>query len=144
MTWFANLSPCRYFGDEFSDCLVAVGWLGRDKSFSTGPVDGRVYSTLIEMLKNPWQPVFVMGFHNCDLCLYDGTPGHKNLFIPNGRSAFVAPELIVHYMNAHGYRPPEEFCNAVLACPPMKSMDYLRAMTAAARPFVKRKPPDEG
>jgi hypothetical protein len=39
--------------------------------------------------------------------------------------------LIVHYMNAHGYLPPSEFCDAVMACPPMQSMPYLKALRAA-------------
>jgi hypothetical protein len=40
-------------------------------------------------------------------------------------------------MNAHSYRPPEEFCAAVLACPPMRSMKYLKAMLTAVRPLVQ-------
>jgi hypothetical protein len=51
--------------------------------------------------------------------------------------AFVCPELVTHYMNAHGYRPPEEFCRAMLACPPMRSMPYLKALLAGARPLVQ-------
>ena len=31
-------------------------------------------------------------------------------------------------MNAHNYRPPEEFQRAVLDCPPQKSMPFLRLL----------------
>lgn len=50
------------------------------------------------------------------------------LFIPADKTIYVCPELIVHYMNAHGYAPPDIFCGAVLACPPMRSMQYLKAL----------------
>ena len=30
------------------------------------------------------------------------------------RTAYTAPILIVHYVEAHGYRPPEEFIAAIL------------------------------
>jgi hypothetical protein len=91
---------------------------------------------LVELLRNPWQPAICLGFHHCDLCLYEGPPGKRNLFVPTEGMVFVCPELIAHYMNAHGYRPPEEFCAAVLACPAMRSMPYLKALLANARPLV--------
>jgi hypothetical protein len=68
-----------------------------------------------------------MGTHECDLCLYEGeVHGVNNIFVPGEEFLFVCPELIVHYMNAHGYQPPDAFCAAVLRCPPMKSMEYLK------------------
>ena len=42
----------------------------------------------------------------------------------------VAPELILHYMDAHAYQPPPEFCQAVLACPPVPSTAYLEDVAA--------------
>ena len=95
-----------------------------------------MYARLVELLKNPWEPSITMGFHECDLCLYHGEPGKRNLYVPAGGVVFVAPELVAHYMNAHGYRPPVEFCAAVLACPPMRSVPYLKALMADARPFM--------
>jgi hypothetical protein len=136
MAWFADLSPCDYFGAECAHCLLAVGWLERGRPFPTGPVDPEVYARLVELLKDPWQPAISAGFHRCDLCLYEGETGERNLFIPAGGVVFVCPELIPHYMNAHGYRPPEEFCQAVLACPAMRSMPYFKALLAVARPLV--------
>jgi hypothetical protein len=52
------------------------------------------------------------------------------LFIPGNGRIYVCPELIVHYMNAHGYAPPAEFCDAVLACPPMRSQQYFKELLA--------------
>jgi hypothetical protein len=33
-------------------------------------------------------------------------------------------------MDAHAYQPPPEFCQAVLACPPVPSTAYLEAVSA--------------
>lgn len=131
MTWFADLSPCDYFGAEFAGTLRTVGWLEAGRLFATGSVDPAVYSRLVELLKDAWQPCVAMGLHRCDLCLYDGDSGGGNLFVPGDGAIFVCPDLITHYMNAHGYRPPDEFCRAVLECPPMRSMPYLKALAAA-------------
>jgi hypothetical protein len=40
----------------------------------------------------------------------------------------VAPELIVHNIAAHWYKPPDVFIEAVLACPDMRSMEYKKAI----------------
>jgi hypothetical protein len=42
------------------------------------------------------------------------------------------PSLAAHYILAHGYAPPQEFCDAVLRCPPMRSPAYFQAIVANA------------
>jgi hypothetical protein len=130
--WYADLSPWGDVGNESqASRFRAVGWLERGKPFVTGPVDTAVYEQLVEMLKDPWRPYISMGFHRCDVCLYNGDQsGKRDLFVPGDGVIYVAPELITHYMNAHWYQPPDEFCLAVLACPPMRSMPYLKALMA--------------
>ena len=131
MTWFADLSPCTYFAEGWAPSLRSIGWLERGQPFATGSVDPQVFARLVEFIKEPWQPITYMGVHSCDLCLYDDSVcGLRNLFIPAQGLIYVCPELIVHYMNAHWYQPPEEFCRAVLASPPMRSMEYLKALLA--------------
>jgi hypothetical protein len=137
MAWYPDFTRYEAFGPAAAASLFAVGWLKAGPPYDTGRVDTAVYSRLVELLKDPWQPAIGMGVHCCDLCLYDGPPGHRNLFIPAGDRAFICPELITHFMNAHGYRPPVEFRAAVLACPDMRSMSYHKAMLAAVRPLVK-------
>ena len=138
MAWFADLSPCSYFGEESAGCLRSVGWLERGRPFATGPVDPAVYTRLVELLKDPWQPGLFVGVHHCDLCQYEGSATSvRNLFVPSEGTVFVCPELITHYMNAHWYQPPDEFCRAALACPPMRSVPYLKALLAGARPLVQ-------
>jgi hypothetical protein len=71
-----------------------------------------------------------MGPHFCDFCRISTVGGVANLFIPGEGVLYVAPELIVHYVDAHEYAPPIEFQRAVLACPPMRSAAYFKAILA--------------
>jgi hypothetical protein len=147
MTWFPDLSTCDYFdrsGDTLSesDRLLAVGWLSGSHDYTRGTIDPAVRQALSRMLDCPWSPIHFLGSHLCELCVgawgyaqrFLGSRnrqrhrlplGHRNLFIPAGRVVYVAPELVVHYIEQHGYAPPEEFCNAVRACPPVWSDAYF-------------------
>ena len=44
MTWFADLSPCTYFGEPVAGKLRAIGWLSYDHRFAVGPVAPSVVS----------------------------------------------------------------------------------------------------
>jgi hypothetical protein len=116
---------------EAPNC-VAIGWLARGHEYPAGDNASDVFSKLVLLLEDPWQPAVSAGVHPCDLCLYRSeVAGTKNVFVPGEGRVYVAPELILHYMNAHRYQPPAEFCQAVLACPPMRSAEYRRALLAA-------------
>jgi hypothetical protein len=129
MAWFADLSPCSYFGREHSEFLRAVGWLERGHAFPTGTTDVSVYQRLLDLAKSPWEPMMFLGNHGCHLCQYEpGRIGRWNLFVPGDGVVYVCPDLITHYMNAHYYVPPQEFCQAVLNCPEMSSAQYFKAM----------------
>lgn len=110
--------------------ILSVGWLERDRVFPVGPTDHSVYVRLVELSKDPWEPFAGMGLHGCSLCQFDGAVGRKNLFIPSGRTLYVAPELITHYIACHHYEPPEVFRSAVLSCPVMRSQEYRKALIA--------------
>ena len=118
---------------------MAVGWLERGHEHPVGEVPSEVYEKLEALLADPWQPAIAVGVHPCDLCVYSPeNAGNKNLFVPGEERVYVAPELILHYMNAHRYRPPDEFCQAVMKCPPMRSPDYRRALLSAGGPGFLR------
>ena len=114
-----------------------------DHPFETGPISSDDFERLCRLLVSPWQPVAAAGRHGCELCSQTGGPGlmryrdlevrlgAANVFIPAGEAIYVAPSLVVHYIDAHHYRPPAEFLAAVRACPPTASMAYKRALLAA-------------
>jgi hypothetical protein len=56
--------------------------------------------------------------------------GISNLFLPGKNCIFVAPSMIVHYIDRHNYDPPAEFWQAVLDCPEMRSDGYKQALLA--------------
>jgi hypothetical protein len=126
--WFEDLTKCDYFGEEYAEILTAVGWLENEKPFATGKVPIDFFEKLSELQKNPWTFAFFCGFHECSICQFKGKSGIKNIFIPHNKKIYVCPELITHYINNHFYLPPDEFIEAVLNCPPQKSMEYLKKM----------------
>lgn len=126
MTYFADLTTCDYFGDDSANALIAVGWLTIGKPFPMGTTDSQVFTKLKGLLNDPWQPMVSCGVHDCELCQYDPPHGQVNLFVPNKSIIFVCPELIIHYIAAHHYRPPAEFLTAVAACPDTRTMQYKK------------------
>jgi hypothetical protein len=62
---------------------------------------------------------------------FNATPRNgANLFVPDNTSVYVTPRLVLHYIEAHGYSPPDEFCAAVMRCPEMCSLEYFDAVKA--------------
>jgi len=142
MTWYDDLGPIDYLPVHDDAPLRAVGWLDAEHSFETGSVSAGDFERLCELLVSPWQPFTAAGTHECELCAHTRGPsvlrfadhevrlGVSNLFLPAGDVLYVAPSLIVHYIDAHHYRPPDAFLAAVRECPPMKSTAYKRALLA--------------
>jgi hypothetical protein len=132
VAFLPDLSVCTYFPIEHGGVLRAIGWLEPSQPFPTGATAASVYSRLCELLVDPWQPFVAAGFHDCTLCQFHGeAQGRANLFVPNGTFIYVCPDLITHYINAHHYQPPEEFCRAVVACPDTRSMEYKRLLLSS-------------
>ena len=129
MTYYQDLSTCYYFGEGFggqAELIVAVGWLSAREDYARGSVPAVARDRLASLLCEAWQPVSFLGSHTCQLC--GGARSHRNLFLPGQGKVLVAPEGILHYIDNHGYLPPQEFIRAVLSCPPMGSQDYFRAL----------------
>jgi hypothetical protein len=129
VTAIRDLDPCRCLPVQ-CDALMAVGWLTRDSGFETGSVPEPFFHKLSELCAMPWQPMVAAGSLVCELCQFDGPHFGNNLFVPYSGRVYLAPIGIVHYVAAHWYRPPQIFIDAVLACPPTKSMNYEKALLA--------------
>lgn len=129
--YFPDLSPCTYFGDFGAATPLAVGWLSEEESFSQGATSLSTYERLEELFRAPWQPAICGGVHHCEICQFNPPAGHANLWVPDGTRLYLYPELILHYIAAHGYLPPQSFADAVAACPDPSSMEYKRLMLAS-------------
>jgi hypothetical protein len=131
MTVFADLEPCTYFGDDAARVLRSVGWIG-EQGFPSGRIDVSVYRRLVDLFADAFQPVIAAGMHACSVCQFEPeASGGRNLFVPTTDVVYVCPELVLHYINAHHYAPPREFCAAVMTCPHTRSMDYKKRLLAA-------------
>lgn len=142
MPHFDDLSPNTYF-DRWQDTLLSVGWLERGHEFPRGTVSPAFFDALVRLLVDPWQPGAFAGRAPCSFCQFSGGPatlsladtnvklGSANVFVPGlAQGVFVAPSLVVHYIDAHEYVPPLELQRAVLECPEMGSFAYRKALLA--------------
>ncbi|WP_431286251.1 hypothetical protein [Roseateles chitinivorans] len=129
MTSLKDLDRCTYLAGD-CEAILAVGWLGEDDGFPRGDVSPVFFEKLKALCADPWAPFAAAGSHQCELCQYDGPWFSTNLFVPFNGRIYAAPVGIVHYIAAHRYLPPQVFIDAVLACPPMRSMPYHKALLA--------------
>lgn len=134
-----------YKSEEDAVAIRAIGWLGTfDAATARPPVDVPFFSKLIELLADPWAPRAAAGRHRCAMCRFTGGPsgvefegtrvsvGSGVLVVPgDGAVYYITPTLVAHYVDAHDYNPPAEFRDAVMNCPPMRSIAYLRAVARA-------------
>lgn len=127
MAHLEDLEQCTYLPLP-SQNLVAVGWLSRDSDFPKGEVSPEFFEKLLELCREPWQPIASAGRHGCDLCQFGGPSFSDNVFIPFHGRIYVAPVAITHYIATHWYKPPQIFMQAVEECPPMRSMAFLKAI----------------
>ncbi len=137
MAYYADLSPRPYFDSEMADNRVAVGWLDAAHPYAQGKVSESFLDKLIDLLVKPWAPMYLLGHAEClwwgvdDDARYNGSSavvGTPNLFVPGDGFLYAAPSMIAHYILAHTYAPPAEFCEAVLRCPPMRAPEYFEAI----------------
>jgi hypothetical protein len=103
------------------DHIRAIGWLTRDRAFTSGNVPSD-FARRLRMLCDSWAlssealwwPV-AGGGHECEFCGDYSSGG--NLGVPAGQLRFVAPQMVSHYVDDHSYQPPDPFVRAVLTCP---------------------------
>lgn len=110
------------------DYVRAVGWLHPDHPYAKGPVSAEFLARLKEFVTRSGDSAEALyfgafgGYHTCEFC--GRSHGIGNFGVPSGDLLFVAPEMVVHYIEQHGYRPPNEFVEAVLRSPLPDTEEY--------------------
>ncbi|MEU0556388.1 hypothetical protein [Dactylosporangium sp. NPDC006015] len=108
---YPDLSPYEYY--EFPLPMRNVGWLG--PSFTPRPpapdVDPRPLRAASRARSN-----VMLGWHDCPWCPgttapHDGN-GEYHYYAHDGE-VYAAPVMLLHYVEVHGYRPPEQFLQAL-------------------------------
>jgi hypothetical protein len=102
----------------------AVGWLSSDHEFPRGEVsEARLNALKGLCLRRPARTT--RGHHRCAYCgefpatlLLEGRTLRRgsyetDVYSADGRVEYRAPNLIIHYIERHDYRPPEEFLEAL-------------------------------
>jgi hypothetical protein len=116
--YFEDLSSANHEGSYSKENALHVGWL--NPAFEE-PTIGEVPPGFIEKLKelcqykNNWEAY--RGYHACDFCSEFQGSSSETFLIPcaDGVTDYYVPGMIVHYVEAHGYRPPQAFIDAVMA-----------------------------
>ena len=142
MTWIPDMDKGSFC--DGGDHLRAIGWLHPDHPFPRGTVPEAFLVRLREFERLVYESMEVLnwrgglGDHECEFCppsetLPDGRVlgavwGHGQFGVPHGDILFGAPPMIVHYVEAHQYQPPQEFVTAVLASPLPDSAEYRDAI----------------
>jgi len=122
-----------HYPDLATECQVArgarvraVGWLAEGHVFTRGDVDAKVIPALAQLRDEGWVHVAAAGPHECELCR--GAREARNILVPAPDVLYVAPAMVIHYIDDHAYRPPPEFVAAVLACPAPLTDEYFAGL----------------
>ena len=120
---------------------VAIGWLEYDHPYTHGPVAPEVVARLQQFEETEWAMLAMLGLHVCQFCEAEGAqkPWVCNMqhYIPAGDRLYIAPLMIRHYIEAHGYAPPAEFCEALLRCPLPGDDEYNRQLAPHLPEFLE-------
>ncbi len=106
--------------------MLNVGWLSQGRDFPVGGELPLEFTDRLARLARRHPVNRMRGWQSCPFC-EEAYPveidvdeeqlpvGDAEIHVsgPGGR-VYVAPTLVVHYVAAHGYRPPDEFVMAVL------------------------------
>ena len=125
MSYFADLTPYSYQEGE-SDTLN-VGWLESGRPFPTGQLSAEFIAKLAWACIHFPAGRGTRGIHQCTLCppMPHGfhsvvISGKKHLLgtaeirIQGSEATYASPNLILHYVVDHQYRPSADFVRGVL------------------------------
>ena len=137
MASYPDLSLYRYRTGDFGDRVLNVGWLDRSEPFPVGDVPAEFVSRLWAFCGT--RVMALRGVHYCTVCPSFGPDdlwtSHRGSWRMLGSAevwafdttgtAYAAPNLVFHYVVAHGYRPPSAFVDALVAGPGPDDATYF-------------------
>ena len=116
MPFFQDLTPYAYFHPEPDPPgTVNIGWVDWGQPYPKGDTGEAIRAKLREICRT--QTRRTNGVYFCSMCFGPARPTSPDEIRVNGKGGrvYAAPALIWHYVEVHGYRPPEEFIEAVMA-----------------------------
>jgi len=134
---FPDLTQYAYEPLKDGMPVLNVGWLGGGNSFPVGALPPDFLHTL-KRISRQCRANQSRGTHACEYCsdpyreiwsIQDGGAkrllGSAELWIPSPDQThiYAAPDLIIHYVDEHQYKPPAEFVLAVTRFDPDSPWD---------------------
>jgi hypothetical protein len=133
MAYFPDLAPYAYSRLP-QPGIVHIGWLDNIHDFPKGTVPPHLLEKLKQLALNPVE--LYRGYHFCELCApetewlkheisprttadkalaerFDVCKSYGEIRARGGDIIYAAPMNLPHYIEAHGYLPPEEFLRAI-------------------------------
>jgi len=140
MTFYPDLGTAT---DRLSgEGVRAIGWLHPKHPYPQGEVPEDFLTRLKEHMvrwelssRDLWWYLF-RGGHDCEFCGQGYS--HINVGIPWNGLLYVVPELVIHYIEDHGYSPPQEFISAVLAAPLPGTQEFREVVTPFRQRTIRR------
>jgi hypothetical protein len=113
--------------------LTCVGWLSKHHPFQTGELAPAAITALRSFKNESVRFWIACGVHRCEFCPPAGpwtveTTSNWEILVPAIGAIYVAPASILHYIEAHQYKPPDEFIDAFMACPRQMSDEWAALM----------------
>lgn len=134
--WFEDLTQCNYFANFFPS--MAVGWLKNGKPYTTGETSKEIVEKIYEFNKTSGMYYRFCGYHVCDFCDYVNIElGATTILIVYEDKVYACPALIIHYIEAHQYCPPNEFIQAVQNYDHEKALEYFEKIKRSKFPKHK-------
>jgi hypothetical protein len=120
------------------DNIRAIGWLHNRHPYRRGSVSPEFLERLRTFVKYRNEPGLPAAFggHRCEFC--GQVSGWTNSGVPFNGLLYVCPQLIVHYIEAHSYSPPDEFIAAVMHAPLPGTTEY-RNVVESMFPWIKER-----
>jgi len=131
MTYFEDETPYSFAPSQGEGVVLNVGWLDGSRTYVQGAVPSDFVGRLRDLCASG--TTRTRGWHRCNVCP-DGAPyptaveradterylvGDAEIRVVGQASViYAAPTMVIHYVQDHGYRPPDDFIVAVLDAPP--------------------------
>ncbi|ACY99129.1 hypothetical protein [Thermomonospora curvata] len=112
-----------YVYREFLIPMRSIGWLGREHGIPGAGMASLGSADLSRLKSASWiLSTLTLGWHDCEFC--DGEEGFEgngeyHYYFQDG-STYSAPMMILHYVEEHGYRPPEDFLERLRKAGPLE------------------------
>lgn len=128
MAYFDDLTPYTYGAADPDPTILNVGWLSNSHDFEKRAPNQDFVAALRKLVATPVN--LYRGRHYCEFCPQpqfsraatevvsvietDCAWGNGEIRVKGGEDVtYVAPTLILHYVEEHDYAPPEVFVRAV-------------------------------